>query len=292
MNLNSSPDHLDKWEVRLQQAAATFPYPATPDLSRPVLDQLAAGRSSRSPLLAPRSTSIRLAWAAVLILALLGALLAVPTVRAGLIEFLQLGDIRIFFTPATATPTATATLPATQSPISNLQSPTPTRTPRPSPTPTFSVLDLAGETTLAEAEAQAGFTIGRPTYPADLGEPDHVFYQQMDGPVVILVWLQPNSQQEVRLTLYALQLDEGAFGGKFVWEESIPTTVNDQPAYWVTGEHWLRFYDANGREQQQFSRFVPGNVLIWQRGEITYRLETDLPLEESIRIAESLTPLR
>jgi hypothetical protein len=29
-------------------------------------------------------------------------------------------------------------------------------------------------------------------------------------------------------------------------------------------------------------------VLIWEENQITYRLETDLPLEEAVRIAESL----
>ena len=204
MNTHFSPDHFDKWEARLQQAAATFPYPPTPDLTRPVRQQLATQR-------APRATPVRLAWAAVLILALLGVLLAVPPVRAGLIEFLQLGDIRIFFTPPTDTPTvtpvATVTPTATEEASTAAAifpaSATPTRPPRPSPTPTFSILNLAGETTLAEAEAQAGFSVGRPTYPADLGEPDRVVSPAMDGSLVILVWLQPGSAQEVRLALYA-----------------------------------------------------------------------------------------
>jgi hypothetical protein len=33
---------------------------------------------------------------------------------------------------------------------------------------------------------------------------------------------------------------------------------------------------------------IEGHVLIWTEGEITYRLETDMPLEEAVRVAESL----
>jgi hypothetical protein len=38
-------------------------------------------------------------------------------------------------------------------------------------------------------------------------------------------------------------------------------------------------------------RLIKGHVLIWEQEEITYRLETDLPLEEAVRVAESLQPL-
>ena len=38
----------------------------------------------------------------------------------------------------------------------------------------------------------------------------------------------------------------------------------------------------------QFVRLIDGNVLIWEENKITHRLETDLALDEAIRIAESL----
>jgi len=39
------------------------------------------------------------------------------------------------------------------------------------------------------------------------------------------------------------------------------------------------------------SRLVNGHVLIWENGEVTYRLETDLSMEEAVKIAESLEPI-
>jgi hypothetical protein len=35
-------------------------------------------------------------------------------------------------------------------------------------------------------------------------------------------------------------------------------------------------------------RLVEGNVLIWFENGLTYRLESDLSLEETVRVAESL----
>jgi hypothetical protein len=37
---------------------------------------------------------------------------------------------------------------------------------------------------------------------------------------------------------------------------------------------------------------IEGHVLIWTEGEVTYRLETKLTLDEAIKVAESLEPIR
>jgi hypothetical protein len=42
----------------------------------------------------------------------------------------------------------------------------------------------------------------------------------------------------------------------------------------------------------QFMRMIEGQVLIWADGDVTYRLESDLSLEEALKIAESLAPIR
>jgi hypothetical protein len=66
------------------------------------------------------------------------------------------------------------------------------------------------------------------------------------------------------------------------------TSVNDQRALWAVGPYPLRLYNGD----LQFRRLIDGHVLIWADGDITYRLETDLGLEEAITIAESLEPIR
>jgi hypothetical protein len=46
------------------------------------------------------------------------------------------------------------------------------------------------------------------------------------------------------------------------------------------------FEDARGRTL--FGRRLAGNVLLWERDGVTYRLEGDVPLRRALAIAESL----
>ncbi len=263
-------DPVERLEAQLVATARALPYPPTPDLAaifRGALPARPAARR-RPPL------SARLGWAvAAILLVLLLGLLAVPAVRAGVLEFLRIGAVRIHLVaPATPTPAPTVTG-------------TPPPTPTPTATPLASVLDLAGQTTLADARVRAGFAIGLPTYPADLGEPDEVFLQDLDGSAVVLVWLEPNQPTQVRLSLHILSssvlvdklLKQNPPGFEF-------TQVNGQQAVWTTGPYLI--VARNGNYTQ--TRLVTGHVLIWTAGRLTYRLETDLPLDEAVRIAESI----
>jgi hypothetical protein len=69
--------------------------------------------------------------------------------------------------------------------------------------------------------------------------------------------------------------------GPVVIEE---THVNGQRAAWAVGPYPLKMRNGN----LDITRLIDGHVLIWTDGDVTYRLETDLPLEEAIKIAESL----
>jgi hypothetical protein len=220
----------------------------------------------------------RLAWAAVAFVLAVAVLLSVPEVRAAIAEFLQIGVVRIFITAPTETsaptpvPTAELTI---EVPV--------TATPLPASTVLPSLLDLDGETTLDDARTHAGFSIPLPTYPSDLGQPDHVYLQDMAGSFVVLVWIDPQQPDRVRLSLHLIG------PGSFAAEKYQPTvveqaSVNGQPAAWAEGPYMLRV--RNGYIDER--RLIEGHVLIWKEGDITYRLETDLSLEEAVKIAESL----
>jgi hypothetical protein len=60
--------------------------------------------------------------------------------------------------------------------------------------------------------------------------------------------------------------------------------VDGRPALWLVGPHALLLRSG----EMDYRTLVQGNVLIWELGETTYRLETDQPLQEAIRIAESM----
>lgn len=266
----------EQWEAKLRDAARNFSYPPTPDLVSAVKTQL-VGESRLKSGLRSGSMTRRLIWTALILLLLVGGLLAVPQVRAALVEYLQIGSVRIFLAEPTSTPTP---LPATPQPKA-----TPTSTPQPTPTPLASVLDLAGETTFAEAEQRAGFPVRLPTYPPDLGPPDRVYLQDMNGPVVVLVWLEPDQPAQVRFSLHELGPDTFAQKGepRLIQE----TTVQGQRAAWTEGPYLLQFRRGN-RVDYDLGRLVEGHVLVWAEGKITYRLENSLSLTEAVKIAESL----
>ena len=65
-------------------------------------------------------------------------------------------------------------------------------------------------------------------------------------------------------------------------------TVGGEPGYWFSGEpHFFTYVDAQGNLRDERTRLA-GNTLIWQRGDLTLRLEGQLPREQAIRIAESM----
>ena len=256
-----------QWEQYVQETAAALSYPPTPDVAG------AAARRWR-----PRRPSFpdrapRLAWVVALVL-LIGGLMAVPQVRAAVLQVLRVGAVTLFITEPAATATAqpglAATLPATAT-----QASTPASL-------TGSLHTLAGATTLAEAQAQVDFPIRLPAYPADLGPPDSVYFQDLLNSAVVLLWLEPDRPEEVRLALYLFEGED--FAVKKEVSVVQETTVNDAWAIWVEGQHWLQLRD--GRVEPWY--FVEGNVLIWFDGQVTYRLESGLALEEAVRIAESL----
>lgn len=46
--------------------------------------------------------------------------------------------------------------------------------------------------------------------------------------------------------------------------------------------------DRQGHIDLKSRGLIEGNVLVWEQDGITYRLESALPLEEAVRVAESL----
>ena len=255
-------------EEGLRQAALAFPYPPTPDVAGAVTARLRAGPAARRP-------ARRLAWALAALALLLAGLLSVPQVRAAVEEVIRIGVVSIFVSPPTTTPAAivTATPAATA----------PQATARPAPT-LASLLDLAGEVTLEEARAQANIPILLPAYAADLGAPDRVFLQDQNGPVIVLVWLDRKDPSQMRISLHILA--PGTWGvGKLQPPVVEETTVKGQRAVWAEGPY-LMF--VKGHAEPESVRLIEGHVLIWLEGQVTYRLETDLALEEAVKIAESV----
>ena len=260
------------FEKQLTSIAIGLEYPRTPDIAEAVMTRLHS--STR-----PRVLSRRLAWSLTLILILLSSLMLIPPARAAILEFIQIGIVRIFRAEPTPLPAPNEEFPVTMSPV--------TATPQPTSQPLIPILEsIAGEMTLSEAQQKVNFPILLPIYPSDLGNPDRVFVQDADGNMVILVWLDPGQPDGIKMSLHFIP------GGSWAIHKVEPviiqeTTVNGQRAIWAVGPYPLRLSDGS----IEFTRLIEGHVLIWTDGDVTYRLETDFDLEEAIKIAESLEPV-
>jgi len=268
----------DRYAERVRSLAGAFLYPTTPDL--------AGARQLRLPPVGARRPVLRrrLALVAIVILVAAASLLAVPQARAAVVRLIRIGVVRIFLTESPPAPGTQAPAPPVTATPASIQD---TDGGIPVPTSTASLgsaLDeLSGETKLEQAQSQAAFRIRLPTYPSDLGPPDRVFLQDQGGSVVILAWLSPDDPETVRLTLHELSSD--SWGNKKVQLQAVTTTtVDGHPAVWAVGPYILIY--RNGDLVQE--RLVEGHVLIWESARVTYRVESDLTLEEAIQVAESL----
>jgi len=261
----------EPFEDRLSELARQFSYPSTPAIAEKTMARLRVRP-------APRPARRRLTWGFAVAIVFLAASMVVPPVRAAVLEFIRIGVVRIFPAPLPA-PSLEVPRTALTKPILPVIA-----TPAMQATSLIPFLEqLAGDSTIEQARAKIGFPIPLPTYPSDLGQPNRVFVQDTNAWMVILVWLKPTDPEQVRMSLYLIE--EGSwtldkYQPKFIQR----TSVNGQPAIWALGPYPLVLRDGN----VEWTRLMDGNALIWAEGRITYRLETNLSLEEAVRIAESL----
>jgi hypothetical protein len=275
--------NLESLESHLLTLSREYSYPKTPDIALQVSRRL---RETSGQMERRRQKLNLRKWAlagSILVLIVLASAVAVPPVRAALIEFLQIGVIRIFISEPTLSP------PSTQAPaLHTSTAPSPTQSSEASPIPAaiVSLESIAGETTLENAIAQADFPLRLPGYPADLGEPDRVFTQDANGVMVILVWTDPGSPERAELILF--QIPPGSWAGeKWAPVRIEEARVGGSDAIWAEGPYALRLVNGD----LDFRRVVSGHSLLWQERGITYRLESGLSKEEAIEIAESLQPI-
>jgi hypothetical protein len=257
--------HTEQFEQRLRAIAQHLPYPPRPSLTLPLptLRPQPGDQIKSKPAGQSRRLTLMISVAALLLMAIF---LSTPAARA-MLETLQVGIIRIWFGRPTRTATPNATAQSSGLTINDL-----------------AILDqLAGETSLAEARRLSGLALPLPAYPPGLGEPDRVFLMIPDSPMIVLVWLDPQEPERALLSLHAY--DERAWlGMKYDPAEVQEVRVNGELGLWAEGPYLLEL--RNG--EIAIKRLLQGRVLIWSHSGVTYRLESELPLQEATRIAESI----
>ncbi len=194
---------------------------------------------------------------ALLMLAILGATLAIPDARSALFRILHIGGERIEFV---------GDLPAVP----------------PSPPVDLDVA-LGQRVTLDEARRRAGFDL------RELDEtPDRVYLGDRGT-----VWFLYGTPEQVRLLVAQTPLvyvDEALILKKLAGPETSveQVTVDGATGYLLTGEpHLVLLLDANGNVIEESPRLAK-DVLVWESGGVAYRLEGDLGKDDALRIAHDL----
>jgi hypothetical protein len=134
--------------------------------------------------------------------------------------------------------------------------------------------------------------------PAGLGEPDEA-YVIGEGAIVSLVYAAGPELPELDGSGIGMlvQAIEGALDreqvNKLVVEVGAtvtPVRVAGRNGYWISGPpHLLRYFGPGGEQRAEATRLV-GDVLVWERSGVLYRIESGLGPEETIRIAETIAP--
>lgn len=175
----------------------------------------------------------------------------------------------------------------------------------PGPPPTLAPPVLSGEVmgrpapSLAWAGAAAGFDV---VLPARLGDPAGLWTGPTppgmfgSAPVtrVVLAWSPTPALPAVRGLPWGAVLMEfrgdANLAAKTIFEAGgggmRPVTVDGSEGLWVTGDHAITLAAADGGEPVELR--VTGNVLLWQRGDLTLRLETSLGLPAALETAASI----
>jgi hypothetical protein len=182
---------------------------------------------------------------------------------------------------ASAAPTASA----------SVSSP-PASSPPASTPPLGASLDLGTAMPFAEVERLAGFDLLLPTDP-HLGPPDAAFIERERA---ALVWASRADLPDTEATGVGLVLSEfrgevyDGYFEKILGSDTVLTkvTVGGSAGYWISGSpHFFMYVDPQGATQSEDRRVV-GDVLLWTRGDLTFRLETSLGMAAAVKLADSL----
>ena len=157
-------------------------------------------------------------------------------------------------------------------------------------------LGLGERVTLAEARRRVDFPVLVPAA-AGFREPAAVYVDRATPPGgrVDLVYRARPGLPASPFTDVGLLVTEfrGQPTPEFIKKTTVLGTVEEvrvggQPGYWFSGEpHFFTYQDARGNLRDERTRLA-GNTLIWQRGELTLRIEGQITRQEALRIAESM----
>ena len=256
-------------ERALADLGAFVEYPATPALAEAVATRLEERPARAAPAGRPRWRRLAVAGLAVL-LAAVAVLVASPQTREAVARRLGLRGVSVEL-GRPAPPTVTTR------PGDRLD------------------LHLGERVGLAEARRRVAFPVLVPAAPG-FQRPDAVYVgQRPQGGRVDLVYrarsglpASPFTDAGLLVTEFRAEL-VGDFIKKLLGAGQVQAVaVGGEPGYWFSGApHSFSYRERDGDLREEQSRLA-GNTLVWQRGDLTLRLEGQLTKEAALRIAESM----
>lgn len=252
-NKNNNQEQLG---TLVREKAQAFQYPPTPDIALQVRRRIT--KPARQPM-------PRLAWAVAVLVLIAGFIFVVPQSRAALVELIKTGAVTLLINDS-------------QSPIAEIRDFT-----QLSPLEE-ALFSNSQEITLQEAQGRASFNLA---ILSELDSADAVYYQDVNGlydQVVVMIWRDEAAPNGVQTLFY--QMNAPYYGIKQAARDSVRSVwIDGREAFWIEGAHTFTL------DGEQDPNLVPRNVLVWTKGDITYRLESDLTFEQAVQMAESLEPL-
>jgi hypothetical protein len=267
------PDNLtvDELDRALRSLSATTAFPSAPDLTPGVLAGIAQ-RETRTIRFLPASRLRRgLAIAAILLIALAAALALSSGFRSAVADYLGIDGISITFSDK----------------------------PMPGPLPAGSgnrgeTLLLGESVTMDEANHRTAFPLE--ILPSAYGAPDEIYLRQNSGVAPIISFLYyssdnlPNTAETGVGALLMEFQGTGSAGyigkrvdGNIEWLDDL----GDGDAVWIEGTHALTMISDPSMGCCGTER-AAGNVLLWEKNGVIFRLESALPRDEAIALAREI----
>ena len=141
-------------------------------------------------------------------------------------------------------------------------------------------------TTLDEVRRAVRFQI---TLPEGLGDPDEVLLDRdRSGSGVVTAVYGGDDGAQLVLTQWV--------GGPVLFDKLLTfdtsarfVDVEGAQGIWIEDDEHAVFYGGLG-DEDRVGGYLSGNVLAWQRGRVTYRIEAGVPLDRALELARSLRP--
>lgn len=152
--------------------------------------------------------------------------------------------------------------------------------------------DAGERVSLAEAERRAPFELRRIDRAA-FREPERVQARELDGTTAVSfafaprrgVPRSPHTDAGLLFTQLRARVDQPVLRKLAVTGGIDPLRVRGSRGYWLGGGDHVLTYRIDGRSVQ--SRLA-GNVLVWQDGAVTLRIEAEVPKRRALAIARAV----